>query len=181
MSGDPLSRDTLAARVHAAAHLTGTFVLRSGVTSAEYFDKYRFEADPALLTDVADGLAGLLSDEVEVLAGLELGGIPLVTMLSARTGLPARFVRKQAKSYGTAELAEGGSIDGRRIAVIEDVITSGGQVVTSCGDLRARGADILEVLCVIDRQAGGEAALAAHGLPLRALFTAEDLRRAADG
>ena len=173
---DPAS---LPARVHAAAHLTGEFVLRSGQVSHEYFDKYRFEADPALLAEIAEGLAGLLADDAELVAGLELGGIPLATMLSQRTGRPARFVRKEAKAYGTAELAEGGPVAGRRLAVVEDVVTSGGQVVASCEDLRARGAEIVQVLCVIDREAGGPEALAAAGLTLTPLFRASELRAAA--
>jgi len=169
----------LAARVHRAAHLTGEFLLRSGATSSEYFDKYLFEADPVLLADVARGLAALLPDDIDALAGLELGGIPLVTAVSALTGLPARFVRKQAKTYGTRRLAEGGPIAGLRLAVIEDVITSGGQVVASCEDLRAHGATIAGVVCVIDREAGGTDNLRAAGLDLGALFTMSQLNQAA--
>lgn len=171
---------TLAARIHRSAHLRGEFLLRSGATSSEYFDKYRFEADPRLLAEVAEGLAGLLPDGVEVLAGLELGGVPLVTAVSALTGLPARFVRKRAKTYGTCQLAEGGEVEGLRLAVIEDVVTSGGQVVESCGQLQALGARIERVLCVIDREAGGRANLLAAGLQLSALFTMTDLHRAVE-
>lgn len=168
----------LAARIQRAAHLTGEFRLRSGATSTEYFDKYRFEADPRLLADVAAGLAELLPAGVEVLAGLELGGIPLVTAVSAITGLPARFVRKQPKTYGTCRLAEGGEVDGLRVAVIEDVVTSGGQVVESCAALESLGATVARVVCVIDREAGGRDNLLAAGLELAALFTATELRQA---
>ena len=94
----------LARRVYLAAHLTGTFVLRSGATSDEYFDKYRFESDPRLLRQVAEAMAGLLPEGADGLAGLELGGVPLATVLSQVTGLPAGFVRKQAKPYGTCLL-----------------------------------------------------------------------------
>ena len=83
------------------------------------------------------------------------------------TGLATRFVRKDAKAYGTCRLAEGGDVDGERLVVVEDVVTSGGQVVMSCADLRERGAEIVRVLCVIDREAGGAAALQAEGLELR--------------
>jgi orotate phosphoribosyltransferase len=169
-------RDELGRRVYDAAHLTGTFTLRSGVVSNEYFDKYRFEADPALLADLAKALAPLLPADVDALAGLELGGVPLATALSLATGLPALFVRKEAKTYGTCQLAEGGAVDGRRLAVIEDVVTSGGQVIASCADLRALGAHIAGVLCVIDREAGGADKLAAEDLDLRPLFTMSDLK-----
>jgi orotate phosphoribosyltransferase len=85
------------------------------------------------------------------------------------------FVRKEAKTYGTCQLAEGTDIEGRRLTVVEDVVTSGGQVVASCGDLRARGATVEHALCVIDREAGGPEALAAINVELRALFRMSEL------
>ncbi len=170
-------RDELARAVHAASHLTGTFTLRSGAVSHEYFDKYRFEADPPLLHRVAVELAPLVPSSTQVLAGLELGGVPLVTMLSQVTGLPAAFVRKEAKTYGTCRLAEGVDIDDREVCVVEDVVTSGGQVVISCGDLRDCGARVATAVCVIDREAGGTDALGAIGVELRALFQMSELTR----
>ena len=147
--------------------------------SREYFDKYLFEADPALLREIAERLVGLVPEGVEALAGLELGGVPLATMASQLSGLPARFVRKRAKEYGTRRLAEGGEIDGRRLAVVEDVLTTGGQVIDSCRALRAGGAEVAAVLCVIDREAGGVENLAAEELELRSLFTIAELQAAA--
>ncbi len=105
-----MTRDQLAHRIYTTSTLTGSFQLRSGAVFHEYFDKYRFEADPKLLSVVAHALHPLVPPEVDALAGLELGGIPLVTMLSQLTGRPARFVRKAAKSYGTCQLAEGGRL-----------------------------------------------------------------------
>jgi orotate phosphoribosyltransferase len=167
--------ESLAARVNAVARLTGTFILRSGQTATEYFDKYRFEADPRLLADIAAAMAPLLPGDTEVLAGLELGGVPIATALSMHTGLPAAFVRKQAKTYGTARLAEGADITGKRVTVIEDVITTGGQVVISAKDLRGLGALVDHVVCVIDRSPDHGAALAAEGLTMHALLTRADL------
>jgi orotate phosphoribosyltransferase len=172
-------RGDLARAIYAASHLTGQFTLRSGATSTEYFDKYRFESDPALLRSIAAALAVLVPPGVDALAGLELGGVPLAVALSQVTGLPAFFVRKEAKTYGTCQLAEGGELAGRRLLVVEDVVTSGGQVVLSCGDLRERGGIVEQALCVIDRQAGGPAALAAIGVELRPLFTMSELGAAA--
>jgi orotate phosphoribosyltransferase len=171
-----VERSELAKQIYDVAHLTGSFTLRSGTTSTEYFDKYRFESDPVLLAEIAAALAPLVPEGTEGLAGLELGGVPLATALSRETGLPAYFVRKEAKSYGTCQLAEGGAIEGRRLTVVEDVVTSGGQVVESCRELRARGVTIVRVLCVIDRQAGGPENLAAEGLELAPLFTMEELK-----
>lgn len=108
------TRSELAHAIRDTCHLTGTFTLRSGATARDYFDKYRFEGRPDLLTAVAAALAPLVPDDTEVLAGLELGGVPIATALSLHTGLPAAFVRKQAKPYGTRRLAEGADIEGRR-------------------------------------------------------------------
>jgi orotate phosphoribosyltransferase len=168
---------TLAARVYAASHLTGTFVLRSGRKADHYFDKYRFESDPALLGDIIAALVPLVPPEVDGLAGLELGGVPLATMLSSVTGLPAYFVRKEPKRYGTEKVCEGGDVEGRRLLIIEDVVTTGGQMVLSVQDLRAVGAIVEHALCVIDREGGGAGVVGAEGIELRALFTMRDLER----
>jgi orotate phosphoribosyltransferase len=172
---DDRRRADLARRIHTAAHLTGTFTLRSGRVSTEYFDKYQFESDPVLLADIAEAMAELVPPGTEVLAGLELGGVPVVTALARVTGLPAAFVRKKAKEYGTARFAEGASVDGRRVLVVEDVVTSGGQVVLSTADLRGIGAEITDVVCVIDRSEGGSEALAAEGLRLHSVVDRTDL------
>ncbi|MDX6236642.1 MAG: orotate phosphoribosyltransferase [Kribbellaceae bacterium] len=169
----------LGQRIFGAAHLTGEFVLRSGMRTTEYFDKYQFEADPVLLDAIAEAMAPLVPVGTEVLAGLEMGGIPVVTALGRHTGLPCAFVRKEAKAYGTCRLAEGAEVAGRRVLVVEDVVTSGGQIVLSTKELRALGADIREALCVIDRQQGGQEGLAEAGIKLLPLLTAEDLRAAA--
>jgi orotate phosphoribosyltransferase len=92
--------------------------------------------------------------------------------------MPCSFVRKQAKRYGTCRLAEGAEGAGRRVLVVEDVVTSGGQIVLSTADLRGLGAQVSEALCVIDRGQGGFEALAAEGIRLASLLTAEDLRSA---
>ncbi|WP_370326275.1 orotate phosphoribosyltransferase [Euzebya sp.] len=172
-----MDRDALAAAIYDRAHLTGTFVLRSGAVTDHYFDKYLFESDPALLRTMAEHMAPLVPEGTEALAGLELGGVPLAVMLGQVTGLPVRFVRKEAKSYGTRKLAEGGDVEGVAITVVEDVVTSGGQVIVSCGELRERGAHIQGVVCVIDRDAGGRDNLAEHDLTLHPLFTRQEIDR----
>jgi orotate phosphoribosyltransferase len=169
----------LARRIYTAAHLTGTFTLRSGVVSNEYFDKYRFESDPPLLADIARASVALVPDGIDALAGLELGGVPIATMLSQLTGLPVVFVRKQAKTYGTCKIAEGVEIDGLRLCIVEDVVTSGGAILDAAVELRSRGAKLGPVTCVIDRESGGREKLAAAELELRALYTMSELKAAA--
>lgn len=99
----------------------------------------------------------------------------IATALSRHTGLPCAFVRKQAKPYGTARLAEGADISGRRVLVVEDVVTSGGQVAISTRQLRDLGATIEHALCVIDREEGAEEALEQDRITLFSLFTRADL------
>lgn len=169
----------LAKQIFDVAHLTGTFKLRSGLTSNEYFDKYRFESQPKLLKAIAKAMAPLIPKDTEVLAGLEMGGIPIATAIAMETDLPVVFVRKKAKEYGTCRIAEGlESLEGKKVCMIEDVITTGGQVVLSAEDLRREGAIVQNVLCVINRQQGGEENLAKAGLQLSQLFTMEQLKQA---
>jgi orotate phosphoribosyltransferase len=175
-----MDRDELARSIYRVSHLTGEFTLRSGTVSHEYFDKYRFESDPALLIAIAEAMNATVPEGVEALAGLELGGVPLATVLSQVTGLPALFVRKEAKTYGTCRLAEGGQIEGRRLLVVEDVVTSGGAILDAARELRALGAELDRVACVIDRESGGRENLAEAGLTLDALFTMTELNAHAD-
>lgn len=144
----------LAGDIDAASRLTGEFRLRSGKIANHYFDKYRFEGDPALLRRVADAMLALLPDGVEVLAGLELGGVPIATAMSLKSGLPAVFVRKQAKDYGTCLAVEGGDIAGRRVMLIEDVITTGGAVADASTLVEQAGGVIVGVTCAIWRGEG---------------------------
>ncbi|MFC9473370.1 orotate phosphoribosyltransferase [Nocardia sp. NPDC056952] len=141
----------LARDVDRRCRLRGSFQLRSGIVADEYFDKYLFEADPQLLRRITERMVALVPEDTEMLGGLELGGIPLVTMLSQLTGLPSLFIRKKAKTYGTQQLAEGGEVRDRRIVLIEDVITTGGAVVAATEQLRSRGAIVDTVICAIDR------------------------------
>lgn len=170
----------LAHAIFKICHLTGEFKLRSGQTSKEYFDKYRFESQPKLLKEIAAAMKSLVPKGTQALAGLEMGGIPVATALSLETGIPVVFVRKEAKEYGTCRVAEGvESLKGLKLCVIEDVITTGGQVILSAEDLRGEGAIVEDVLCVISRQQGGEEKLAAAGLKMQSLFTSADLKNSA--
>ncbi len=168
---------SLAQRVYNVCHLTGTFKLRSGQVSGEYFDKYLFEGQPALLLNVAEVMVSLLP-ECDMLAGMEMGGIPIATVMSQLTGLPTVFVRKEAKPYGTCKATEGGSVEGLRVVGIEDVVTTGGALIKSCLQLRQDGAVVNTVVCAIDREQGGAENLYAAGISLRAAFRQHELEAA---
>ncbi len=175
-----MERSELARQIYHTCHLTGEFLLRSGVVSREYFDKYLFEGHPSLLRAVAEAMLPSIPADTEALAGLEMGGIPVATMLSQLSGLPTLFVRKKAKEYGTRKLAEGGEIAGKKLLVVEDVVTSGGQILQSVAALRALGAQVEAVLCVIDREAGGRENLARAGLAFYPLLTMSELKKAVE-
>ncbi|MBK7267085.1 MAG: orotate phosphoribosyltransferase [Ignavibacteriales bacterium] len=172
-----MNKNELAIKIFDTAHLTGQFLLRSGKISNEYFDKYRFEADPVLLDAIAEQMVNLIPEGTEVLAGLEMGGIPLATVLSLKTGLPVIFVRKEAKKYGTCKVAEGGEFAGKKVCIIEDVVTTGGQINLSAVDLRDEGAVVASVLCVILREPKAYENLGEKGLGLIPLFTMEEIKQ----
>lgn len=169
----------LARDIDAACRLTGTFALRSGQVSDTYFDKYLFESDPALLSRVARQMVPLVPEGADLLGGLELGGIPLVTALSSLTGVGALFVRKEAKAYGTAKIAEGPQFSGRRVTLVEDVITTGGAVRAATLALRDMGAVVDTVVCAIDRSLTGDSPLADVDVNVRSVLTRGDLDDAA--
>jgi len=162
------------------ARLSGRFTLRSGAVSDIYWDKYRFESDPVMLEAIVEQMLVLLPPAYDKLAGMELGGIPLATVLSLKTGRPCLYIRKKAKDYGTRNLVEGGFSAGERVVVIEDVITTAGQVCTLVKEMRELGLEIRHVLCVIDRQEGGSENLKGIGCELAPLFTLAELEVLAD-
>ncbi len=169
----------LAKKVFDVAHLTGEFLLRSGQTSNEYFDKYQFEARPEILDTIASELVHCLPDDYDLLGAMEMGGIPIATALSLKTGKPMVFIRKEAKEYGTCKFAEGPDIKNKKICLVEDVITTGGQVVISTEMLRKEGAQITDVVAVIDRSQGDHSKLKKADLRLKALFTMAELKEQA--
>ena len=173
-----MHRADLAREIDATCRLQGTFTVRSGQVVSEYFDKYLFEAQPVLLRRVAQAMVPLLPPDTELVGGLELGGVPIATLVSSLTGLPALFVRKEPKAYGTCRLAEGAEVAGTRITLIEDVITTGGAVRDAAVALRDLGATVEVVVCAIDRTETGAALLTEIGVETRSVLTKADLDRA---
>lgn len=166
--------------VYDTCHLSGEFTLRSGQIATEYFDKYLFESDPVLLRQVAEAMVALLPD-CDVLGGMEMGGIPIVAVMSQITGLPAVFVRKAPKEYGTRKAAEGVPVAGRRVVAVEDVVTTAGALVNGCLLLRQAGAVIDTAVCAVDREQGGGENLAAVGVVLRPVLRRAGLDQVAAG
>lgn len=170
-----MKNSTLGPRIKSLAELKGEFVLRSGQKADRYFDKYRFESQPAVLREIAAALCDQLPTDADRIAGLELGGIPLATAVSLQSGLPCLFVRKKAKEYGTCNAIEGGFQTGEKVVVIEDIVTSGGAVVKAIEILREANLVVEDVLCVLDREAGGKTSIESCKCRLHSLFTLADL------
>jgi len=171
-----MTRDQLAQAIREAAYLEGDFVLSSGKRSKYYLDKWRFETDPSLLREIAKGLGALLpSPRPHRLAGVELGGVPLVTAVSLETGIPYLVVRREAKEYGTAKQVEGVFTAGERIVLIEDVLTTASQAISAARRLFALGLRVVRIVYVIDREEGAEDNIRGAGFEPAPLFRKSDL------
>lgn len=165
----------LARDLTGAAYLRGDFVLSSGQRSHYYFDKYLFETKPGILRRVASFMAEMLPAQTDRIAGTELGAVALATALSLETGLPFVIPRKEMKAYSTAKGIEGELYAGERVAVIEDVISTGAQGIRAAGKVVAAGAQVVGIYAVIDREQGGGDNMAAAGYDYAALFSLRDL------
>ena len=148
--------------------------MRSGQTSHQYFDKYQFEARPQILAAIAEHMQPMLPENFDLLGAMEMGGIPVATALSLKLGHSMVLLRKEAKKYGTCKFAEGPDIQGKKICIVEDVVTTGGAVVQSVNMLREQGAVVEDVVCVINRSTDGTPRLKALDLKVHSLLTLED-------
>ncbi|PHX96203.1 MAG: orotate phosphoribosyltransferase [Gemmatimonadetes bacterium] len=161
----------------------GTFTLASGKQSSVYVDARLTTMSPEGLATIGPlaleriRAAGLDPDAV---GGLTLGADPVayaIAYASALAGSPLRAftVRKEAKVHGTGKLIEGPFTLGDRVVIVEDVITTGGSALRAIDAVRAAGGIIIGVLAVVDREEGGQEALAAAGVPIVALATASEV------
>jgi orotate phosphoribosyltransferase len=162
--------------VREAALLEGDFLLSSGRRSRYYVDKYLFSTEPALLGALARALAERLPGDVERLAGVELGAVPLAAAVALETGLPFVIVRKERKGHGASagRAFEGRLERGERVVLVEDVVTTGSQALKAAGELREAGAETVKVVAVLDRREGGREPHLG-GYPFEALLSMEDM------
>jgi len=164
----------LARRIKEAAYLEGDFILRSGKRSNYYLDKYLFETQPDILAELGRRLAAYAED-VEVIAGPELGAVALAAATSMATGKPFTLVRKQAKDYGTSKQIEGAPVAGRNVLMVEDIGTTAGAAIQTAQTLTAAGANIKRIVFAVDRMQGARENVEAAGYEFHAVLTKEDL------
>jgi orotate phosphoribosyltransferase len=169
-----MTRQQLAARIKEVAYLEGDFTLRSGVKSKYYLDKYLFETQPDILAELGR-LFAQRSDGADLIAGAELGAVSLAAAASMASGKPYVIVRNAKKGYGTGKMVEGRLPAGARVLLVEDIVTSGGQVVEAARSVAEAGGRVVKVVCTIDRLQGGRGNIEAAGLDFESLLTREDL------
>jgi len=161
----------------------GDFTLASGKRSTLYIDARLTTMSPdglALIGPLGLAALGEAGWRVDSVGGLTLGADPVsyaVSYASAIAGTPVRCftVRKEAKAHGTGRLIEGSFRSGDRVAVVEDVITTGGSALRAVDAVRAAGGTVAGVLALVDREEGGREAIEAAGLEVVALARASDI------
>lgn len=169
--------NALASRIRETAYLEGEFTLRSGRKSNYYLDKYLFETQPDILEAIGRELAGHLGEATDRIAGAELGGVPLAASTAMACRKPFVIVRNEKKDYGTGKLLEGVLEAGDRILLVEDVVTTGGQLLEAARVLVDAGAVIERIVAVIDRQEGARESIEGAGFEFHSILTVADIRR----
>jgi len=170
-----MTKEQLAGRIAEVALLRGEFTLRSGRKSNYYLDKYRFETQPDVLNALGGLFAKHVGPRVDRIAGAELGAVPLAAATSMASGKPCVFIRNQKKDYGTAKQVEGVLNAGETVLIVEDVLTTGGQVLEAAKVLQELGAKIDKIVAVIDRMEGARENIERAGFVFESLFTTADL------
>jgi len=167
-------KDLINLMIKAEALLTGEFKLRSGKTSNYYIDKYKFLTNTAIMNELAKLLVEHTTD-IKCIAGAELGGVPLATATALYCGLPTLFVRNQKKEYGSEKQLEGDLKTGDRVLLLEDVATTGGQILEAAKAIEAQGAVIDKIVSVVDREEGARENIEGAGYTYLSLFTKTEL------
>jgi orotate phosphoribosyltransferase len=163
--------------------LRGQFKLASGLMSDYYLDMKPTSFDPEGAALIGEIICSMLADDrdVEAIGGLELGAVPIVTAVCARSWpdhpISGFVVRKEKKGHGTDQKIDGNFKPGSKVVLIEDVTTKGGSVMQAVRAVRAQGADIKRIITIVDRLEGARDNLKKEGLELTPIFTTADLMK----
>ena len=170
-----MTREQLAKRIAEVSLLRGEFTLRSGRKSNYYLDKYLFETQPDVLAELGRMFAERVTPAVQRIAGAELGAVALAAAAGMASGKPFVLIRNQKKDYGTSKLVEGKLERGDTVMIVEDVLTTGGQVIEAAKTLQDAGAKVEKIVAVVDRLEGARANIEAAGYTYESLFSTKDL------
>jgi orotate phosphoribosyltransferase len=170
-----MTRQELIKRIKETAYLEGDFTLRSGKKSKYYLDKYLFETCPDILRQLGKEFARFVGDDVTLIAGAELGGVALAAATAMETGKNWIIVRNSKKGYGTGKLVEGKINKGDVVLLVEDIATTGGQVLEAAKVITETGAKVKAIVCTIDRKQGAGEAITQAGYKFESILTKDDL------
>ena len=170
-----MTKEELIKRVKEESYLEGDFLLRSGKRSKYYMDKYLFETCPDILKALGEEFAKHMTDDVTLIAGAELGGVALAAATAIETGKKWIIVRNSKKDYGTSKMVEGALRPGDVVLLVEDIATTGGQVIEAAKIITEAGAKVERIVCVIDRKQGAGENITEAGFVFESIMTKEDL------
>jgi len=152
----------------------GRFILTSGAISDYYIDIKKASTNPKILNIISELMAEYAKG-YDLVAGMELGAVPLITALSLKTNIPYVIIRKEKREHGTYKQIEGGEVKDKRVLVIEDVTTSGNSVVKTINIIRKNQGIVDEVLVVVDRESGAEKKLLDLDVSFITLLSVSDI------
>jgi orotate phosphoribosyltransferase len=170
-----MTKQELAKKVKEAAYLEGDFVLRSGKRSKYYLDKYLFETKPEILKALGEEFAKHVGSDVTLIAGAELGGVALAATTAMAANKNWIIVRNSKKDYGTSKMVEGVLKAGDIVLLVEDIATTGGQVLEAAKVITEAGAKVKKIVAVIDRKQGAGENITAAGYVFESILTKDDL------
>ena len=170
-----MNREELIKRIKETAYLEGEFTLRSGKKSNYYLDKYLFETCPDILKALGEEFAKHVTDDVTLIAGAELGGVALAASTAMAANKNWIIVRNSKKGYGTSKMVEGVLKPNDVVLLVEDIATTGGQVIEAAKIITDAGAKVKKIICTIDRKQGAAENITTAGYEFDAILTKNDL------
>lgn len=170
-----MTREELIKRIKETAYLEGDFTLRSGKKSKYYLDKYLFETCQDILKALGKEFAKYVTSDISLIAGAELGGVALAAATAMETGKNWVIIRNSKKGYGTGKLIEGKLNKGDVVLLVEDIATTGGQVLEAAKVITEAGATVKKIVAVIDRKQGAGENITNAGFKFESILTKTDL------